>query len=558
MRIGSRLSVYCLTGMTGCLALLLCWGFSPFAVSTKSVITLITLVLMAGFMLWGRRNHVFMDATTRLENLPEISFSQPVVLVCGDKLGTLFGETTIRVTPLACYVKTDSVKPLSIFVDAVLSQRPGWIRQMAVLYSVSPEAHPDEAVFRATIKSWRQQFYRLQKRIGCRIPVLVSCWLNGSVSPWFVGAADGKMIVRDDDEGATLLSDWLPSSDINMQPARQSQAICLEAACSWLRDVVLDEMQHPETLSTPVCPVAVGVRFDAVSGVPDNLWSAALTRRTTLNALTPLQSETVATLPFPDPLLPLLSGTTRHIRAGLAPVIAVILMMCFAVTSIGFVVNNNHRLITRIGMDLKRYLVIPMSNYVPKAQAVAVLKLDAQLLERYQRQGEPLRLGLGLYQGERLWLALQQEIDRYIPPPPPPPPAEKHTAKTVRLDALSLFDTGQYVLKPGSLKMLVNALVDIKAKSGWLIVVAGHTDITGDAKTNQTLSLKRAESLRDWMLSTSDVSPTCFAVQGYGATRPIATNDTPEGRAANRRVEISLVPQADACQATATPHSSND
>ncbi|MCZ4279076.1 OmpA family protein, partial [Rhodococcoides yunnanense] len=86
------------------------------------------------------------------------------------------------------------------------------------------------------------------------------------------------------------------------------------------------------------------------------------------------------------------------------------------------------------------------------------------------------------------------------------------------------------------------------AKPGWLIVVAGHTDITGDTKANQVLSLKRAEALRDWMLSTSDVSPTCFAVQGYGATRPLASNDTPEGRATNRRVEISLVPQADACQ----------
>lgn len=259
MRIGSRLSVYCLTGMTGCLALLLCWGFSPFAASTKSVITLITVILMAGLMLWGRRHDVFVDETTRLENLPEISFSQPVVLVCGDKLDALFGETTVRITPLACYIKTDIAKPLSIFVDAVLSQRPGWIRQMAVLYSVSPEIHADEAVCRAAIKSWRQQFYRLQKRIGCRIPALVSCWLNGTASPWFVGAADGKMIVRDDDEGATLLSDWLSSSDINMQPARQSQAICLEAACSWLRDVVLDEMQHPQTLSMPVLPVAVGI-----------------------------------------------------------------------------------------------------------------------------------------------------------------------------------------------------------------------------------------------------------------------------------------------------------
>jgi hypothetical protein len=77
--------------------------------------------------------------------------------------------------------------------------------------------------------------------------------------------------------------------------------------------------------------------------------------------------------------------------------------------------------------------------------------------------------------------------------------------------------------------MLVNSLVGIKAKPGWLIVVAGHTDNTGNPQLNQTLSLKRAEAVRDWMRDTGDVPESCFAVQGYGESRPVATNDT--GRA---------------------------
>ena len=88
-------------------------------------------------------------------------------------------------------------------------------------------------------------------------------------------------------------------------------------------------------------------------------------------------------------------------------------------------------------------------------------------------------------------------------------------------------------------------------------MVAGHTDSTGDDKSNQILSLKRAESVRDWMRDTGDVQESCFAVQGYGESRPVATNDTPEGRALNRRVEISLVPQANACQAPGTTHVSS-
>ncbi|PWS15666.1 hypothetical protein DKP79_26750, partial [Klebsiella pneumoniae] len=54
--------------------------------------------------------------------------------------------------------------------------------------------------------------------------------------------------------------------------------------------------------------------------------------------------------------------------------------------------------------------------------------------------------------------------------------------------------------------------------------------------------------VRNWMRDTGDVPESCFAVQGYGESRPVASNDAQQGRALNRRVEISLVPQPDACQ----------
>ncbi|EMD9247028.1 type VI secretion system baseplate subunit TssK [Cronobacter dublinensis] len=190
----------------------------------------------------------------------------------------------------------------------------------------------------------------------------------------------------------------------------------------------------------------------------------------------------------------------------------------------------------------------------PKAQAQRHLRADSQRLDEWLRRGEPLRYGLGLYQGMRLIPPLEAAISDWAPPLPPAPVKTLAAApQTVRLDSLSLFDTGQWALKPGSTKVLVNALVGIRAKPGWLIVVAGHTDDVGDERDNQQLSLKRAQAVRDWMRDTGDVPERCFAVQGYGESRPVASNATAEGRALNRRVEIRLVPQADACQAPDIP-----
>lgn len=71
--------------------------------------------------------------------------------------------------------------------------------------------------------------------------------------------------------------------------------------------------------------------------------------------------------------------------------------------------------------------------------------------------------------------------------------------------------------------------------------IYGHTDSTGTDAYNQTLSERRARSVADY-LSTQGVRSVRIATRGFGKTQPIASNDTEEGRAANRRVEIKLVP----------------
>ncbi|HAW2446790.1 TPA: OmpA family protein [Escherichia coli] len=304
-------------------------------------------------------------------------------------------------------------------------------------------------------------------------------------------------------------------------------------------------LNGPEAKCPPLA-MAVGL-VPSLPEVDNNLWQSWITARTGLTTDI-ADTGTDATLPFPDALLrrlPRQSGFTPLRRACVTMLgittVAGIAALCLSATA-------NRQLLRHIGDDLHQFYAVPAEEFITKARRLSVLKDDAVMLDGYYREGEPLRLGLGLYPGEQIRQPVLRAIRDYRPPEQKMEVTASLQAQTVRLDSMSLFDVGQARLKDGSTKVLVDALVNIRAKPGWLILVAGYTDATGDEKSNQQLSLRRAEAVRNWMLQTSDIPATCFAVQGLGESQPAATNDTPQGRAVNRRVEISLVPRSDACQ----------
>ena len=71
-------------------------------------------------------------------------------------------------------------------------------------------------------------------------------------------------------------------------------------------------------------------------------------------------------------------------------------------------------------------------------------------------------------------------------------------------------------------------------------IVEGHTDSTGTAEYNLWLSDRRADAVREMLINDHNVNPDQIKSVGYGMTRPIADNDTEEGRRQNRRVELVL------------------
>jgi outer membrane protein OmpA-like peptidoglycan-associated protein len=100
-----------------------------------------------------------------------------------------------------------------------------------------------------------------------------------------------------------------------------------------------------------------------------------------------------------------------------------------------------------------------------------------------------------------------------------------------------LFDTGSYVLQPGAREKLAKISGVLLAHPGLTLHIEGYTDSVGTDEFNQTLSEERAGSVRDF-LDSQGVAASSVTAKGFGKSQPVATNDTPEGRQRNRRVEI--------------------
>ena len=104
-----------------------------------------------------------------------------------------------------------------------------------------------------------------------------------------------------------------------------------------------------------------------------------------------------------------------------------------------------------------------------------------------------------------------------------------------------LFDFNQASLKPGAREKLSKLAGILLAYPGsYHIEVEGHTDAVGSQDYNQRLSEDRAQSVSSYLLRAGIASERVLAVRGFGKLRPVATNDTPEGRQMNRRVEIVI------------------
>jgi len=103
-----------------------------------------------------------------------------------------------------------------------------------------------------------------------------------------------------------------------------------------------------------------------------------------------------------------------------------------------------------------------------------------------------------------------------------------------------LFDVDKWTLRDASKENLAKLAKILNKYRDTNVLIEGHTDSTGPEDHNLILSRHRAESV-SFYLAELEVSSGRFSMMGYGDSQPIATNDTPEGRQQNRRVDIAIM-----------------
>ncbi|ASA55065.1 OmpA family protein [Vibrio gazogenes] len=127
------------------------------------------------------------------------------------------------------------------------------------------------------------------------------------------------------------------------------------------------------------------------------------------------------------------------------------------------------------------------------------------------------------------------------PEPAPAEPADTQEIKTVKksLNSASSFALDSAVLSKQGIADLQDVVELMSRHSQATAMVTGYTDSTGSKKYNQSLSLKRAQAVSEQLVSQG-IDADRITVRGMGESEPVASNDTKEGRAQNRRVEVEV------------------
>ena len=490
-------------------------------------------------------------------DLSVLKTDEPLILVCGDSALFFADKTNLHVTHRGGYLNTPTPDDFIETIKWIAATEPLKLRHLSVMFCVAPEFHDDEERLLATLCQWRTCFFDTHHQINAVLPIMLCVCVDSqsqqasSACPpfsntWFVhdGFVNGgksEIKVYRPKRAKVKFSAW--QKDQGDKAEIFAQTLWLNRLFGWINSVVMGELQ-PVHSGLPFSPLnAVVIHFASLNVVENNLWQRAICQETTLYR-TATDSHSAA-LPFPDLVLPLIVPRRRFTpnqkrSIKIAGMMTMVLTIMMQISSC-----HNSDLIRDFTDDIRKYEKLGPEPVKAKLYAQNQLIYNEELLNRFQRYGVPWHLDFGLYQGRSLYMPLQRAINNWTAPAafynPTRPEPYSDCQGMFRFPNVSLFKAGESRINAEALPALQKALLKIRYEGCGKIQITGHTDSSGHKQENQQLSLKRAEAVRDWMITNSNFLPDSFIVRGMGASQSLKYNDTAEGRATNRRVEIDLV-----------------
>ncbi|WP_230413242.1 OmpA family protein [Paraburkholderia antibiotica] len=474
----------------------------------------------------------------------------PIILVVGPYAGAVFEQdgpaSMRRHHDGALWLRVKTPDELADFIATIntLHQR----LPAAVLMPVIPDGDREDAVLRQAFSRWRHELDKNTRHRACVLPCYLAIYAclgasdDVTATPvWFGDTIDitsTQSASANARQHVRLIRHQLDQAWFSSpQKASITHAGLGHAVFDWLEDAALLSIL---SLLANTAPFSLrGVLLANVGHLSSRAgaWARWLTGKTSLQL--PSARSKALPLPFPLPEIAAHQGAAvaavqkerdkphRWMLHAMAASATALLI------SVGISGWSNSRMVGRVAHDLDVYAHTPASQVDAKREQVETLRSWNAKLVHYAKTGIPGTLGWGLYRGAALQAALEQTLSAWQPPP-----------VGVTIDNLSLFDSGKTTLKPGAEPKLQAVLDLIRTNPDKRILISGYTDNIGISAANQKLSEARARAIRDWFVNNASLPVTRFAIQGYGDTRPLVSNQSEQGRETNRRVEITLIPES--------------
>lgn len=205
------------------------------------------------------------------------------------------------------------------------------------------------------------------------------------------------------------------------------------------------------------------------------------------------------------------------------------LLMCFFVLLLSFseMDRNKYRIVSG---SMKNAFGIQRKKPVfesPKGQKMIAREFDqAIVLVKIQEVIDPIQKEL-----QEEFQAFKTSVEIEV----------EENEVTIRMMGEATFDTGHAKLRKEFVPLLLK-IGEVLANTSGEVIIAGHTDnvplIGGQFRSNLGLSMARAGSVAEFLLKSTSIDPKKLSTMGFGEYRPLASNDTAQGRKKNRRVEI--------------------